>query len=61
MRMGRCLLRTRQRLLYIWSVPKKLPRGVCRPGNRFGSDEQIFEGERRLSLETGLATSTLSE
>lgn len=54
MRMGR-------RLLYIWSVPKKLPQRVCRPGNRFGSDEQNLEGERRLSLETGLATSTLSE
>lgn len=61
MRMGRCLLRTRQCLLYIWSVPKKLPQRVCRPGNRFGSDEQNLEGERRLSLETGLATSTLSE
>lgn len=46
MRMGRCLLRTRQCLLYIWSVPKKLPRRVCRPGNRFGSDEQNLEGER---------------
>jgi len=61
MRMGRCLLRTRQCLLYIWSVPKKLPRRVCRPAIASGPTNKILRGSGRLSLETGLATSTLSE